>query len=55
MYSKQNYNPSKGQSKCGVYLSRYSDIALKYSESKKWPDHLMVKMVIFKVKHTYFH
>ena len=39
----------KGQSKCGVYLSRYPDIALKYTENKKWPDHIMVKMVIFKV------
>ena len=40
---------NSGQSKSGVYLCKYPDVDLKFSESKKYPDNLTLKMIIFKV------
>ena len=38
-----------GNSKSGVYLCKYPDVSLKYTQAKKLPDQLTVKMIIFKV------
>jgi len=38
-----------GLSKSGVYVCKYPDVSLKYSECKKWPDSLTLKMIVFKL------
>ncbi|CAF0776241.1 unnamed protein product [Brachionus calyciflorus] len=43
-----NYNVI-GQSKSGVYLCKYPDVAIKYNESRRYPDHFTFKMIIFKI------
>ena len=39
----------KGQSKSGVYVCRYVDVALKHSEYRTRGDSMLAKMLIFKV------
>ena len=48
-FCQENSYNVLGQSKSGIYLSKYSDISLKYAENKKWPENLTLKMIIFKV------
>lgn len=38
-----------GQSKSGVYLCKYADVALKFNEVKRFPDSDSFKMIVFKV------
>lgn len=45
---ESNYNVI-GQSKSGVYLCKYPDVALGYNELHRYPDHFSLKMVIFKI------
>lgn len=45
---ESNYNVI-GQSKSGVYLCRYPDVALRFNELHRYPDHFSLKMIIFKI------